>query len=145
MRPRAAATGALDEIREQPLSRRPEDAPRLMALLAEQERALTELERSCRELEDREELRLAEETQRAAHPPDAKEPFRFQPPVRPAAPKRKDAPPKPVPLPGEPLPEVGELLEHGERRYLAVRTWEEASRAKDEADRLGAKLVAVER
>ncbi|MBM7114916.1 hypothetical protein [Archangium primigenium] len=71
--------------------------------------------------------------------------FHFQPPTLSARPGHKAAAHKPVVIPREPLPEVGELLEHGERRYLAVRTWEEAARAKADAQRLGARLVAPTR
>ena len=72
-------------------------------------------------------------------------PFRFQPPHRRAEPGRKqEVARKPVAIPDEPPPELGELLEHAGRRYLAVRTWEQASRAKADADRLGAVLVALD-
>jgi hypothetical protein len=72
-------------------------------------------------------------------------PFRFQPPQTPVKPGRKQAAvPKQVPIPEEPLPELGQLLEHAGQRYLTVSTWEQATRAKADADRLEAILVAVE-
>jgi hypothetical protein len=70
-------------------------------------------------------------------------PFRFTPPARPARSMRKREAPTAVPIPEEHPPEFGKLLEHANRRYLAVRTWEEAQRAKVEADRLRAMLVAA--
>jgi hypothetical protein len=45
-------------------------------------------------------------------------------------------------VPTEALPELGELFEHQGERYLAVRTWEQATRATRGASRLRAKLVA---
>jgi hypothetical protein len=58
---------ALDEVREQPLSKRPAEAARLVASLEAQEKELTELARFCQEQEEQEELRLAEEAQQAQH------------------------------------------------------------------------------
>ncbi len=45
-------------------------------------------------------------------------------------------------IPKEAPPELGELYEFQGRRYLAVRTWEQFSRAAPVASRLGATLVA---
>ncbi|HLL53629.1 MAG TPA: hypothetical protein VK447_08795, partial [Myxococcaceae bacterium] len=58
---------------------------------------------------------------------------------------RKPAPPPRTPeVPDEPLPAVGELLEHGGQRYLAVKTWEQAALAASDAGRLGATVVAAD-
>lgn len=45
-------------------------------------------------------------------------------------------------IPAEAPPELGELFELHDERFLAVRTWEQVARANRVASRLGAKLVA---
>ncbi|MCO5166631.1 MAG: hypothetical protein M9894_09725 [Planctomycetes bacterium] len=72
------------------------------------------------------------------------EPFVFAPLSRPAR-----APELPVvdvaapPVPGEAPPELGELFEHKNKRYLALKTWEQVARARPVAARLKADLVAM--
>ena len=94
------------------------------------------------------ELRNARSRARAALTPtveklarEAAEAFAFRPPTRlPAAgiPDIAVAPP----VPTEALPELGELFEHQGQRFLAVRTWEQVTRASQIAARLRAELVA---
>lgn len=67
--------------------------------------------------------------------------FRFDLPPRGAAPPRATTatPPK---VPDEAPPELGDLFEHQNRRYLAIRTWEQLNPAIPVAKRLNAELVA---
>ncbi|HLL84038.1 MAG TPA: hypothetical protein VK420_15340, partial [Longimicrobium sp.] len=57
----------LEDILEQPLSRRPADARALVAELVAREGELADLERYCREAEEEEERKVEEERQRALH------------------------------------------------------------------------------
>lgn len=77
----------------------------------------------------------------SAHESVLGEPYRF------VQPSRQSLVPL-VPLvshpavPGEALPELGELFESQNRRYLAIATWEQLKRAAPVAQRLKATLVA---
>lgn len=87
---------------------------------------------------------------RSEHEQALKRPFtRRSKPVNDA--KRKGgkgfvpAPPKGTPglrVPTEALPSVGELLEAGSDRFLAIDTWEQIDKGRAEAARLKARLVA---
>ncbi|WNG59322.1 hypothetical protein F0U59_34840 [Archangium gephyra] len=68
-------------------------------------------------------------------------PFQFQPSPRQTQAPRKEGTPRPPPIPNEPLPEMGALLEHGGKRYLSVSSWPQAERALAAAQRLRAQLV----
>ncbi len=68
--------------------------------------------------------------------------FLFTPRAIPAA--WKAASSKPPAIPNEALPEVGSLVEHDGRRYLAVSNWVQAERARPVALRLKAQLVAAD-
>ena len=79
---------------------------------------------------------------------EAGRPFVFQAPAPKKAPADRlskglpDLPPSPD-VPAEALPAIGTLVEHGNRRYLQIKTWEQLDPARPEAKRLNAKLVAV--
>ena len=47
------------------------------------------------------------------------------------------------PIPGEVVPEIGDLVEHNGRRYLAVSFWEQVQAAIPVAQRVDAELVAT--
>ncbi|HEX8826196.1 MAG TPA: hypothetical protein VF794_40200 [Archangium sp.] len=68
-------------------------------------------------------------------------PFQFQPSPRRVQAPRKEGTPRPPPIPNEPLPEIGALLEHGGKRYLSVSSWPQVKRALAAAQRLRAQLV----
>ncbi len=68
--------------------------------------------------------------------------LRFEPPPRAATPQRATAAPPPM-IPSEAPPELGELFEHQNRRYLTIRTWEQVRPATPVAKRLNAELVAA--
>ena len=72
----------------------------------------------------------------------AREQFIFKSPPRlvaPAVPKEVPSPP----VPDEAPPELGELFEHQGKRYLAVKTWEQVSKALLVAIRLKSTLVCL--
>lgn len=74
---------------------------------------------------------------------EAGRPFVFLAPAPKKAPAGvPDLPPSPD-VPPEALPSTGTLLEHGTRRYLQIKTWEQLDPARSEAKRLNAKLVAI--
>ena len=70
------------------------------------------------------------------------EKFRFKKPPRLATPSTSEVGSHP-PIPSEAPPEIGELYEHGEKRFLAIRTWEQLRPAQSVARRLHAKLVVA--
>jgi hypothetical protein len=72
----------------------------------------------------------------------AVEPFVFKAPAHPAAPALPEDSAAPS-VPDEALAELGELFEHGGKRYLAVKTWEQVQRAVPVAHRLDAELVSM--
>ncbi len=71
----------------------------------------------------------------------AREEFVPKPGTRLPAVTLPDIAPAPT-VPTEGLPEIGELFEYQDARFLAVSTWEQAARATRVASRLSAKLVA---
>ncbi len=70
------------------------------------------------------------------------EKFRFKKPSRLVAPPTSKVDSHP-PIPSESPPEIGDLYEHGEKRFLAIRTWEQLRRAQPVASRLRAELVVA--
>lgn len=81
------------------------------------------------------------EQERTACERDLDRPFELQFTPRATAPWKASAF-RPPPIPDEALPEIGELLEHGGHRYLAITTWPQLQRAQAIALRLKAQLVA---
>lgn len=74
----------------------------------------------------------------------AAEPYFFRAPQSPAPPAMPQDAKAPI-VPQDAMPELGEMFEHKGRRYLAVKTWEQAARAGVVAARLQATLVAYPR
>ncbi len=72
----------------------------------------------------------------------ASEEFRFKKPPRLATPATSEVDSHP-PIPSEAPPEIGELYEHGEKRFLAIRTWEQLRPAQSVARRLRAEPVVA--
>ncbi len=70
-----------------------------------------------------------------------KEDFAYRPAVRLPIANLPEVASAPT-IPGEAPPELGELFEHQDQRFLAVRTWEQWPRAIRVAERLRAALVA---
>lgn len=75
------------------------------------------------------------------HESAAAEDYRFQPPPRLASPQLVSVAQRPA-APNEAPPELGELFEHQNRRFLAVASWEQVKLAAPVAQRLRAELVA---
>jgi hypothetical protein len=71
----------------------------------------------------------------------ASEPFAFQAPARPPGPALPPEAAAPA-VPEEAPPELGELFEHRNQRYLAVKTWDQVPRAVPVARRLQSVLVS---
>ena len=70
------------------------------------------------------------------------EKFYFEKPPRLATPSTSEVGSHP-PIPSEPPPQIGDLYEHGEKRFLAIRTWEQLRPAQPVASRLRAELVVA--
>ena len=70
------------------------------------------------------------------------EEFRFKKPPRLETPSTSEVGSHP-PIPSEAPPEIGELYEHGEKRFLAIRTWEQLRPAQSVASRLRAEPVVA--
>lgn len=70
-----------------------------------------------------------------------KEDFAYRPAARLPTTSLPEVAPAPT-IPAEAPPELGELFEHQDQRFLAVRTWEQWPRASRVAERLRAELVA---